>query len=117
MNQGFPKAYRLLKRQEFTGVYATGTPYRNTGFHLFVKKREDYGPSRIGMTVTRAAGNAVIRNQLRRWTRETFRLSKDQVKPGFDMVLNYHRSLAAKSRQDFDQLFKNILAKADLLQT
>ena len=116
MNQGFPKAHRLLKRQEFTGVYATGTPYRNTGFHLFVRKREDCESTRIGLTVTRAVGPSVTRNRLRRWTRETFRLSQDKVKPGFDIVLNYHRSLAARSRQDFDRLFKNILSKAELLQ-
>jgi len=115
MSQGFPKSYRLLKRQEFLVVYSTGTPYRNAGFHLFLRKREDIEPSRLGLTVTRFICKAVIRNRLRRWARETIRTKRQNLARGFDIVINYHRILAGKSRHEFDALLQDILQKASLL--
>jgi ribonuclease P protein component len=115
MAQGFPKACRLLKRREFITVYASGTPYRNAGFHLFLRRRqEEPGATRLGLTVKRTVGGSATRNRLRRWTRETFRLSYECIRPGFDVVLNYHPALARATRQEFDRLLKNILDKAGL---
>ena len=117
MNQGFPKSHRLLKRQEFLRVYSEGTPYRNAGFHLFIRLRAHPGPARIGLTASRPAGGAVARNRLKRWAREDFRRLSAQLPPDLDLVLNFHPSLAKKSRQEFDQLFENILGRAKLLAT
>jgi ribonuclease P protein component len=116
MNLGFPKSRRLLRRKDFRLVYDTGTPYRNAGFHLFVRPRDKAdSETRIGITTTRELGGAVVRNRLRRWIRDTFRLSYPDFRPGFDFVVNCHRGLARASRGQVDRYFKNVLAKADLL--
>jgi ribonuclease P protein component len=120
MEYGFPKSRRLLKRREFRTVYDTGTPYHNAGFHLFVvagqlQENQAPAPTRIGLTVTRDKGGAVVRNRLRRWARETFRLSQDRIRPGFDLALNFHRSLVPKDRAEFDRLFLQVLRKARVL--
>jgi ribonuclease P protein component len=117
MRQGFPKSQRLLKRKEFRFVYDTGTKYRNAGFHLFVKPREDADPSRLGLTATRSLGGSVVRNRLRRWARETYRLAAQGVEPGFDVVVNYHRGLATMKREAFDRLFRDVLQRAHLLKS
>ncbi|MFP4381488.1 MAG: ribonuclease P protein component [Candidatus Sumerlaeia bacterium] len=121
MDYGFPKNCRLLKRWEFRQVYDQGTPYRNAGFHLFVYAREDVdthepGPSRIGLTATRNCGSAVKRNRLRRWARDFFRHQRAYIKPGYDLVLNFHRNLIDKDRKEFDRLLLHVLRKAHLLR-
>ena len=113
--QGFPKSYRLLKRPEFLLVYSEGTPYRNAGFHLFRLARAESGLLRLGLTVSRSAGPSVARNRLRRWARESFRLRRDKMVTGYDVVMNFHRSLAAKTRPEFDRLLEDIWRKAGLL--
>ena len=113
---GFPKAHRLLKHRDFGLVYGNGTSYRNAGFHLFIKKFHENRPIRVGMTLTRRLGGAVVRNRLKRWTRETVRLCFEDLTPGFDIVFNYHQRLAALSRTDFDRLLKNVMQKANLLR-
>jgi ribonuclease P protein component len=116
LNQRFPKSHRLLKRNAFRLVYDTGTPYRNGGFHLFVRRREAAEPTRLGITTTRALGQATARNRVRRLVRENFRLAYSQLRPGHDIVVNCRQNLAGMTRSEFDRLFQDIVRKARLLE-
>lgn len=43
--------------------------------------------NRIGLSVSRKVGSAVVRNRLRRLYREAFRLTKSSLPSGMDLVL------------------------------
>ncbi len=58
------------------------------GVVLQVLPRDDEGPVRLGFTVTRKVGNAVVRNRTRRRLKEAVRLVlKDCPVTGADLVL------------------------------
>ena len=58
------------------------------GLVLQALPRADAGPARLGFTVTRKVGNAVIRNRTRRRLKEAARLLlRDQKLHGVDLVL------------------------------
>jgi ribonuclease P protein component len=43
--------------------------------------------SRLGLSVSRKIGGAVLRNRLRRLYREAYRLTRQEMPPGLDLVL------------------------------
>jgi len=65
---------RLTRRAEFLRAAAKGRKVPMPGVVLQVLARDDQGPVRLGFTVTKKIGNAVIRNRTRRRLKETARL-------------------------------------------
>ncbi len=65
-----------------------GHRFSAVGLVLQALQRDDAGPVRVGYTVTRKVGNAVVRNRTRRRLREAARLVlAERPLRGFDLVL------------------------------
>jgi ribonuclease P protein component len=83
-----PTPQRLKRRAEFLRVAGKGKKSAMPGLVLQVLAREDRGPARVGFTVTKKVGDAVIRNRTRRRLKEAARLLfKEQPVSGVDLVL------------------------------
>ncbi|HTR15770.1 MAG TPA: ribonuclease P protein component [Acetobacteraceae bacterium] len=83
-----PAPLRLKRRAEFLKVAAKGRKAAVPGLVLQALPRGDDAPARIGFTVTRKVGNAVVRNRTRRRLREAARLLlREQPVAGVDLVL------------------------------
>ena len=80
---------RLKKRKDFLTA-AKGHRLSRRGFVLQAMRREpeDRNPPRVGFTVTKKVGNAVVRNRVKRRLREIARLNgPGRLLPGWDYVL------------------------------
>jgi ribonuclease P protein component len=79
---------RLRRRADFLRVAAKGAKAPMPGLVLQALLRDDPGPARIGFTVTKRVGNAVVRNRTRRRLKEAARLVlRAQPLAGVDLVL------------------------------
>jgi ribonuclease P protein component len=79
---------RLKRRAEFLRVAAKGRKAPVHGLVLQALSRDDDGPARLGFTVTKKVGNAVVRNRTRRRLKEAVRLVlNEQPLAGVDLVL------------------------------
>jgi ribonuclease P protein component len=65
---------RLKRRAEFLRVAAKGRKVATHGLVLQALTRDDDQPARIGFTVTKKLGGAVVRNRARRRLKEAARL-------------------------------------------
>ena len=88
-----PAPARLRKRSEFLAV-REGEKRRGRLFLLEVLDRGDGAAPRVGFTVTKKTGNAVIRNRIRRRLREAVRVhAAGDMAAGHDYVLVGRRDI------------------------
>ena len=84
--QRFPRCYRIRKNDEFRAVY--GRKARASDQRLLVYVCENQlGHPRLGLSVSRKVGNAVVRNRWKRLIREAFRLNVARLPEGVDLVV------------------------------
>ncbi len=76
---------------------------------LYVRKNRS-ATNRVGITVSKKLGHAVVRNRVRRRFREAYRLNEDKFQPGWDIVI-VARSRAISA--DFADLTQSLLKLAD----
>ncbi|HTU60409.1 MAG TPA: ribonuclease P protein component [Polyangiales bacterium] len=77
---------RLRRKSQFEAVYARGRRFGD-GFFTVIARPNDEAP-RLGLAVsTKAAGNSVQRNRIRRVVRESFRLRQRELPP-MDLVVS-----------------------------
>jgi ribonuclease P protein component len=71
---GFPRSSRLLKHAEFDQVYKHGKRHFSPSMTFFYQVYAAEKPgARIGFTVSRALGQAVTRNRMKRRMRDAVR--------------------------------------------
>ena len=107
--RGFSKKERLRKRGEFLDLYERGDKIQSTYFVLYMLEN---GRSchRLGITVSRKIGIAVVRNRIKRRLREIFRANKQAISPYCDLVVNAKRAAArAHSQEIQEDILKAIL--------
>ena len=68
----FPKSARVRTRSEFLALGRSGRRMPTRHF-LLLHAPSASGPTRLGITVTRKVGGAVVRNRIKRAVREPFR--------------------------------------------
>lgn len=68
------KLGRLTKRSEFDYLYNFGNSTKNSRWIQIKWSKNELNIIRIGMTVSGKVGGSVLRNKLKRWLREYFRL-------------------------------------------
>ena len=76
----------MVKGGEFTQTLRRGGCAADGTLVVFAFPRED-APTRLGVTIPKKTGNAVVRNRWKRWIRESFRTQRDQIPTGYDFVV------------------------------
>lgn len=103
-SKGQPPA-RLKNRAEFLAV-RRGEKRRGPLFLLEVLERGDDAPARVGFTVTKKVGNAVVRNRVRRRLKEAVRIhAGGDMATGSDYVIVGRRDVLGVA---FDDLVREL---------
>ncbi len=76
----------IRRPQDFQAVYDRRRSAADGTLVLYAKEN-GLPHSRVGLSVSKKFGMAVVRNRIRRLMREAYRLSKEEVPSGYDIVL------------------------------
>ena len=85
MDNRFPRSLRLHKTEEYQKVFAARFSVADETLILFAAPN-DLPYCRLGLSVAKKVGNAIVRNRWKRLIREAFRKSKSALPSGWDIV-------------------------------
>ncbi|MDQ6891643.1 MAG: ribonuclease P protein component [Acidobacteriota bacterium] len=113
VRETFSRDDRLRKRTEFEACYASGV--RVSGRHLVLFLRSDPAASRprIGISVSKRVGDAVVRNRVKRRLRELFRRTRASLldRP-VEIAVNARPSAASAPFEDLARDYASTLQRA-----
>jgi len=106
------KSSRLLKHADFQSVYKNGKKRFSGNVTLFFRDRDDGSGPRVGFTVGKVLGEAVVRNRIRRRMRAVVRERLPLLTRPLDVVLHPRKSVLtlefARLDAEIQQLFAAI---------
>ena len=84
MDFSFTKLDRIRKSREYSLLKANGSVFKTRllVFNYTLSER-----SKLGVIVTKKVGNSVLRNKVKRWIREVFRVERKKFDPPVDLVV------------------------------
>ena len=82
---------------------------------VFYAKKNHTGKNRVGITVSKKLGKAVVRNRVRRRLREVYRLHESRFLPGWDIVVVARGRAVDADFSDLTRAYLSLAKKAGLL--
>ena len=76
----------IKENYEFRRMYAKGKSGVSSCLVVYYRKNR-LGHNRLGVTVSTKLGHAVVRNRVRRRLRELYRLHRQEMLPGYDLIV------------------------------
>ena len=98
-----PKTSRLKSPAEFRRVFERRRSASNGRLTVFGCENE-LGYTRLGLSVSRKVGSSVVRNRWKRLLREAFRLSREKLPQGVDLVMVAKDSMPPELKWLVDEL-------------
>ena len=109
-NHTFSKQRRVLKRSEFVRLSKINRKVYNQHFVALYHPGVT-GRTRLGITVTKTVGNAVARNQLKRYVREFFRRHYHMIQNDMDINIIVKAQASGIPSKEAYQSLKNIFCR------
>ncbi len=107
------KQYRLKRRSAFSYVYKKGE--KSSSRHLLLLYVKSRSGVKIGISVSKKVGGAVIRNRVKRLIREGIDCILPQVQQGYTYVVVARSTAAESDYKTMCEDVKNIFEKAGKL--
>jgi len=107
---------RLRNRNDFSRIYRHGKSFANGQFVVYWSRQPLAEPFRMGVSVSKKLGNAVVRNRLRRVVKELVRAHADEITERLDFILIVRKPAAAMTTKEMEKSMLHVLRKAGLLK-
>ncbi len=108
--------HRLKKNEDFSLVFKKGKSFADVKLVLYYRRKNPTEPYRVGFSVGKKLGNAVLRNRIKRLLREVVRLNADHIPDGVDLVLIARPRIIDQHYTEIEKSFIKLMKKSSLWQ-
>ncbi len=98
----------------FRRLYATAG--HGNGLLVLYARKNKTNTNRVGITVSKKLGHAVVRNRIRRRLREVYRVNEDKFLPGWDIVVVARTRALSCSFAQLTGAYLSLADKAGILK-
>ncbi|QKY70836.1 ribonuclease P protein component [Lentibacillus sp. CBA3610] len=109
------KRYRIKDNREFQHVFKNGRSFANRQLVLYYIEKPGQEHFRIGLSVGKKIGNAVLRNRIKRFLRQAFLELEDNIEPANDIIIIARHPTRQMSFNDVKKSLIHLLSKKQLL--
>ncbi|AIM16558.1 MULTISPECIES: ribonuclease P protein component [Neobacillus] len=110
------KELRIKKNQDFQAVFQKGRSFANRQFVVYSLEKVGQDAFRIGLSVSKKLGNAVTRNRIKRYIRQSIFELKDQLKQGYDYVIIARKPAAEMDMSEVKKSLTHVLKVGKVLE-
>lgn len=109
------KAYRIKRNSEFQDILHTGKSFANRELVIYYKEKTGQKHFRIGISVGKKLGNAVTRNRIKRYVRESFLQLEETVISEVDIIIIARKPTVHMECAQIKRSLSHLLRKQCLL--
>ncbi|HSH23953.1 MAG TPA: ribonuclease P protein component [Massilibacterium sp.] len=110
------KQYRVKKEKDFQTILRTKNSYANRQFVVYVYEKEGQEHFRLGVSVGKRIGNAVMRNKVKRYIREVFKNIGHKLEQNKDYIVIARVQTATMNYEEIEKSLKHVLKKAKVFK-
>ncbi len=107
-------AVTVKENYEFRRIYRKGRSAVSPCLVVYCQKNRR-GQSRLGVTVSTKLGHAVVRNRVRRRLREIYRLNREKMPAGYDIIVVARVRAAETPYRKLERQYLRCLGELGLL--
>lgn len=109
------KTVTIKSNRDFQRLYRRGKSAASGTLVMYCQRNRN-GESRLGITTGTKLGHAVVRNKARRRIREMYRLNKENILPGYDIIVVARVRAAHSDYRHMEKDFLYLVKKLGLRQ-
>ena len=111
------KGHRLRQNRDFRSVFLRGSSFANRYYVLYILRKRKVEVTKIGFSVSKKVGNAVVRNRTKRLLREVMRQYVCYFTNGLHVVVIARKDAPRlKKLHDVDKQVVSLLKKAKIVE-
>lgn len=110
------KRYRIKKEKEFQAIIQKKQSFANRNFVVYIAQNGDEDHFRVGISVGKKIGNAVMRNRVKRQIRQGIFELKDQIDEKYRFILIARPSITQLSTAEVKKNIYHVLNLANIIK-